>query len=287
MRTFLTVMIVVLISNHVYSQKKYIYGIKVNPSTGYLNSPNLNKNMKVEKGLDPTITKFDAHARLRANFGFGAFFEYKFNDKISALTELTYNLSNTRILLNSESQDLDSNQSGSIYKVASQANIHLSYINFPLLFKYSLSQISRYYLIAGPAINIAKKPFLKSHEVETFTQYTNGTIDYSTPVNHDIHARLDKFKTVQFAFVVGAGKIFRFTSRGNNLHIDIRYSFPISHSQMYSTNPVLNSALLNNVFGTDGKKSAESIGGYKLNNFKLSVITLSVAYTFKLPFIGK
>jgi hypothetical protein len=288
MRSFLVVMIVMLISKSIYSQGKYIYGIKINPSTGYLNSPNLNKNLQIQKGLDPAISTFNAHARLRANFGVGAFFEYKINDKMSALTELTYNFSNTKILINYETSNLDKNNYGDITKIASEANIHLSYINLPLLFKYILSQSSRYYVIAGPAINIARKPYLKSHEIETSTHYTNGTIDKSIITSVDRSAQLDKFKTVQFAFVVGAGKIFRFTSGGNNLHIDIRYSLPVSHSQMYSTNPALNSALLNSIYGVDGKNFAESSApAYKLNNFKLSVITLSIAYTFKLPFLKK
>ncbi|HXA01242.1 MAG TPA: outer membrane beta-barrel protein [Cytophagaceae bacterium] len=288
MRSFLVVMMMILVSKSLYGQEKYIYGIKINPSAGYLNSPNLNKNLNTQKGLDPQVTRLDAHARLRANFGFGAFFEYRINDKMSALTELTYNFSNTKILINKESSNLDINQSGDITKIASEANIHLSYINLPVLFKYILSQTNRYYLIAGPAINIAGKPFLKSHEVETFTQYTNGTIDNSSITTLDISAKMNKFKTVQFAFVVGAGKIFRFTSGGNNLHIDIRYSLPVSHSAMYSSNPAMDNAMLNNIYGISGKNAAETTApNYKLNNFKLSVITLSIAYTFKLVFKGK
>ena len=285
---FSVIMLFFLVMNMVYGQGKYIYGIKVNPSAGYLNSPDLNKNMVAQKTLDPEVTRLDAHARLRANFGFGAFYEYKFNDTISFLTELTYNLSNTKILINYESSSFDNYQTGDIKKIASEANLHLSYVNLPLLFKYTLSQSSKYYLIAGPAVNISGKPFLKSHEVETLTHYTNGTIDKSTPTPLDIHARINKFRPVQLGFIMGAGKVFRFTSGGNNLHIDIRYSLPITHSPMYSTNPILDNALLNNVYGADGKKIAETlVPAHKLNNFKLSVITLSIAYTFKLSFLEK
>jgi hypothetical protein len=284
MKRFLPVMLIILFSQSIYAQDKYIYGIKINPSTGYLNSPNLNKIVNAEKAMDPEVTRFDAHARLRLNFGFGAFFEYRINDKMSALAELSYNLNNTKILMNYENTVLDSNNTGDITKIASEANIHLSYVNLPLLFKYTLSAGGKYYLIAGPAINIARKPFLKSHEVETSTHYSNGTIDKSITNPVDISAKLDKFKTVQLAFVVGAGKIFKFTSVGNNLNIDIRYSLPISHSQMYSTNPVLNTALLNSIYGVEGKNATENVvPAFKLNNFKLSVITVSVGYTFKLP----
>jgi hypothetical protein len=92
---------------------------------------------------------------------------------------------------------------------------------------------------------------------------------------------MDKFKAVQLGFVMGFGKIFRFSS-GNNLHIDFRYSLPLSHSQMYTSSTALDDAMLNNVFGIAGKNQAEAlVPGHKLNNFKLSVITTSIGFTFR------
>jgi hypothetical protein len=282
MRSILIVIILLLSTRSIFAQDKYIYGIKINPSTGYIHSTHFNKNLEAQKTLDPQITRLNSNARLRANFGFGVFFEYKINDKMSALAELTYNLCNTRILINYENTNLDSNSTGAIYKIASEANVHLSYVNLPLLFKYMLSPTRRFYVIAGPAINITRKPYLKSHETSTLTSYSNGIVDNTVITTLDISARMDKYKTLQLGFVIGAGKVFRF-SAGNNLHIDLRYSLPVSGSEMYTNSAALDDAMLNNVFGISGKNDAEAlITGHKLNNFKLSVLTLSVAYTLQL-----
>jgi hypothetical protein len=281
-RSIAVIILVLLFSNSIFAQQKYIYGIKINPSAGYLNSTGFNKNLESWKAFDPQITNLSSNSRIRANFGFGGFFEYRINDKMGIRAELTYNLCNSKILINYERSNLDASSTGDIVKIASEANIHLSYVNLPVLFNYTLSQSKRYYVIAGPSINIALKPYLKSHEKETYTHYTNGTIDNTIVTPLDISARMNKFKTIQFAFVIGAGRIFRFTSGGNNLHIDFRYSLPISHSAMYTSSAKLDDAMLNNVFGIAGKNAAETlVPAHKLNNFKLSVMTLSIAYTFR------
>jgi hypothetical protein len=280
MRSILIVIMLLLSSHSIFGQEKYIYGIKINPSTGYINSTHFNKNLEAQKALDPQITRLNSNARLRANFGFGFFFEYRINDKMGALAELTYNLCNTRILINYENTNLDSNRTGDIYKIASEANIHLSYVNLPLLFKYTLNETRKFYAIAGPAINITRKPYLKSHETSTFTSYSNGTVDNTLITTLDLSARMDKYKTLQLGFVIGAGKVFRFSAE-NNLYIDFRYSLPVSRSEMYTTSAALDEAMQNNVFGISGKNNAEAmVTAHKLNNFKLSVLTLSIGCNF-------
>jgi hypothetical protein len=270
----------------IYGQKTYVIGLKINPSLGYIRSGNLNKNLKAQNDSDPVIDEWNAHSRLRVNFGLGGFFEYYVKGNFAVLAEPTYNFSNTRIYISKV-------QTGSIkpggrdeLRISSEANIHISYFNLPVLAKYILSSSSRFYVIGGVAINFMSKPKLTSTELAAHSYWTavgNEDIIDSTPTTRVLSkGKLDQFTHTRFNLVFGAGKMFRLNGRGRNLYIDIRYSLPLSKSTMYSSGNNFDNSLNNNVFGSVGKSNAEtSVPQYKLNDFKMSVITLSLSYTLK------
>jgi hypothetical protein len=136
------------------------------------------------------------------------------------------------------------------------------------------------------AVNLMSKPLLTSHEKYDHSYWTNvageDIIDSTKSYSVDTKGKLNSFKQVRYNFVLGAGKMFRLNGRGRNLYVDIRYSLPLTKSSMYSTGNNFDNALNNRIFGYSGKSDAETlVPQHQLNNFKLSLITLSLSYTLK------
>jgi hypothetical protein len=282
-KVFFLLLILTFAGTGLYAQRTYVIGLKINPSLGQLRSANLNKSIDVLRGSDPQINKWSSHSRERVNFGFGAFGEYYLSGKVAVLTEPTFNLSNTKILINKvRSNSLGAGKRDEL-RISSEASVHISYFNLPVLAKYVLNQSSRFYVVGGLALNFMFKPKLTSTETSVHSYWTNvggeDVIDSAikTPVN--AKARLNNFNPVRFNLVLGAGKMFRLNGRGRNLYIDIRYSLPLTRTHMYTSGTAFDNSLNNSVFGYSGKTAMEASTGYRLNDFRLSVVTLSLSYT--------
>jgi hypothetical protein len=283
-KVFFLLLVMIIGGTRMYGQRTYVIGLKINPSLGQLRSPDLNQSFEAQRNLDPQIDTWNSHSRLRANFGFGGFGEYYFSGKIAVLVEPTFNFSNTKILIHKVTSNSISAGKRDELRISSEASIHISYVNLPVLAKFVLNQTSRFYVVGGVAVNLMFKPKLTSKETSVHSYWTNNgvedIIDSTIKVPVNAKATLNHFNPVRFNLVLGAGKMFRLNGRGRNLYIDIRYSLPLTKSQMYTNGSNLDSSLNNRVFSYSGKADAEaSVPGRRLNDFRLSVVTLSLSYT--------
>jgi hypothetical protein len=286
MKKLIFIFLLTFVLSESYSQNTYVIGLKVNPSIGYIRSGNLNKSFEAQKRMYPEVDKWNANSRLRFNFGFGGFYEFYFSGKFAAVTEPTINFSNTKTYIHFVQVGSSAPNKRDELRITSEGNIHLTYFNIPILAKYVLSESSRFYVLGGLAVNLMFKPKLRSTEKVDHSYWTKvGSEDLiDSTVKEEIvtSGKLNVFNTVSFNAVLGVGKMFRLNGRGRNLYIDIRYSLPLSKSAMYTTNNNFDAAINNRVFGYSGKTEAEKAQPqYKLNDFRLSQVTLSLSYTLK------
>jgi len=254
-------------------------GPKINFGGGAFHSSNLQKNLNAEKAADPYINQWDAKSKTGFNFGLGGFIQYSINDNISLWGELTYNFFNSGYNLTYADNTISKNNKTD--NISSTAKINASFLSIPILFKYSFKGKTGPYALAGLRINFISKPKITSTETQTTNDYNSGkdkiTVNYFTT-----SSTLDVSSSISSNLVIGGGYALEVSSK--SLFIDVRYNYPISKSNMYTTNGSYtsssNTTLNNALFGIAGVASANSIAPqYPLNDFKMGFLELSIAYT--------
>lgn len=255
------------------------FGPKLNFGTGMINSKNLQKSFDVRNAIDGDIIAWDAKSRLGFHFGIGGFAEYSINDNFSVVGELTYNFLNSKIKIDYKENDVDGSGDGDIKTIESEAKIKLSYLQLPILAKYTFSNDMRLYALGGFGFNFVSTPEISSSETKTKEVYENGILIKTDIELRSVSADLDNFKGTQLSFIVGGG--ITLDAGGRDLLLDIRYNLPLTKSEMYTTNWVYHDIAYDNneVFSAWGKSEAElEAPQHRLNNFKMSTITISIAY---------
>ncbi|MES2285490.1 MAG: outer membrane beta-barrel protein [Bacteroidota bacterium] len=254
-------------------------GLKLNLSSGNIRSNNLVKNLAFQRDFNPKITEWDVDVRWGIGFGLGGFVAYNFSDNFSILAEPTIDFLKCGIDFNRVENKLDNNGDGDIRFESTRSDINLTYFNLPLLARYTFSE-SKFFLQGGIGINFTGSPTIQSTANVRRESYTNWALDKTTiDASYTLETRLNVFKSPRFNFIFGAGKSFDI--KGKDLSIDLRYNLPLTESQMFTTNGNYNEDVFNHndMLGFGGKLDAENSAPFLLNDFKMSVITLSVSYT--------
>lgn len=255
---------------------QFSIGPKINLGAGRVSSKNLKDNLGFRNQTNPDIQIWDIKYKFGSQFGLGAYFEYNINDNFSLLSELTLNSLSHKITMDYFENDLDGSGDGDKKIITSEAQLKFTYFNFPLLAKYSFEKI---YALGGLSFN-----FIGRHEI--FSNETKKTETYSSNILTDIKietdavtAELNVFKTSRADFVLGIGTFFDVADR--KLSLDLRYYFPLTKTEMYTTSIAYedNTFKNNEHFDVWGKTDAEiDARQYPLNDFKMSTISISISY---------
>lgn len=254
-------------------------GLKLNLSSGNIRSNNLVKNLDFQRDFNPKITEWDVKVRWGIGFGLGGFVAYNFSNNLSVLAEPTIDFLKCGIDFNREENKLDGNGNGDIKFESTTSDITVTYFNLPLLARYTFTE-SRFFLQAGIGINFTGSPTITSTSAVQKDNYSSGALNKTTiDAPYTLETRLNVFSSPRFNFIFGAGKSFDIN--GKDLSIDLRYNLPITESQMFTTNANYNEDIFNHndMFGFGGRVNAENKAPFLLNDFKMSVITLSISYT--------
>jgi hypothetical protein len=253
-------------------------GPKINFGSGAFHSGNFQKNLNDEKATNSYITQWTAKSKTGFNFGFGGFIQYSINENIWLSGELTYNFFSSDYNLTYADDTRSKNNKTD--NISSTAKINASFLGIPFLLKYSFKGTTGPYALAGLRINFVSKPKITSNETETINDYSTGK-DKVTVNNFSASARLDAYSFSSSNIVFGGGYAFDIINKP--LFIEVRYNYPISSSNMYTTDGAYsssaNTTLNNALFGYAGVATANSIARQDpINDFKMGFLELSIAY---------
>jgi hypothetical protein len=254
---------------------KNTYGVQISTGLAKVNSRSLNKIMEEGKKYDPFLTTSGSHSGLGALEGTGAYYVYSLTSKYSILGEISFNHMNSQLFINQIRDSVDTNGNGIRERSSSKGKLSMFYLSAKVFFRYYLSEEKNYFLLAGPGITFSAHPRFKSNE-----QYVYNVIDNNIVASADINNAnqkviLNKYKIAQFNFSLGIEK------EKNKVTIGIMYTYPLSKSNLYTTNKSFyTNSFSNQVFSSEGKTEAEanSNSSYHLNNFKFSTITFTIKY---------
>lgn len=274
MRKIILPLLICILGNAVSAQ--FSMGPKINLGAGRVSSKNLKDNFDFRKQTDSDIQTWDIKYRFGFQFGLGAYGQYNVNDNFSLLSELTFNSLGHKITIDYLENDIDGNGDGDKKTITSEARLKFTYFNFPLLAKYSMDKL---YALGGLSFNFIGKHEISSNETKKTETYSSNVLTDTKIETDAVTAELNVFKTSRADFVLGIGTFFDVADR--KLLLDLRYYFPLTKSEMYTTSVAYedNTFKNNEHFDVWGKTDAEiKASQYPLNDFKIGTIMMSVSY---------
>ena len=277
MKTIYLTLIGVFLVVH-YTNAQWSGGVKIDLGIGGIRSTNLEDNLNFQNSYDVKITGWTVDQHNGFVFGFGGFIAYSFSDRLSLIVEPTIHFLKCGIDFTRQENDVDNNGNGTIKTETTESDISLTYFSLPVLLRYEFA--SKFYLLGGLGINFTGSPDITSVSVSQKDEYKNNVLDKTTiDPRFALETRLNVFESPRFDFVFGIGKSFDVS--GKALNIDIRYNLPLTKSEMFTTDPYYNDGHFkqNDLLGLDGKYDAEKNAPFLLNDFKMSVVSVSIALT--------
>ncbi|HSZ72383.1 MAG TPA: outer membrane beta-barrel protein [Cytophagaceae bacterium] len=255
------------------------FGLKLNPGLGFMRSPHLKQAAHALQSNHPGIEKYDIRSKAGFQFGIGGFFQYEINEKFTLLTDPSFNYFRSTFTQNYISDTYSSGGEDQQTTIRSTAKVHYLYANIPIMIKYELLSYQRVFVSGGFSLNInSKAKIIADEDSVTNAIASDGNIDYTTIRNISSKATADKFSPLSVNLNFGIGKSF-LMGRYYNLDIELRYQFPLTSSNFYTTDQQYQSSTaLNGVFGQSGKESLEAASGKTINHFRSSVISLAIRY---------
>jgi len=280
MKTITILIAAFAITVNVYSQD-FAFGSKINFGAGKVNSKNLVESFEFQALNDFKIKTWEAKSKLGVVFGLGGFADYVINEQFSIKGELTLNFLSNKFKIDYFEDDVDpTDGNGDKTTIESQAKVKFSYFSLPVLAKYNLPIGENIYALGGFSFNFITSAKIESEETRTREDYVNWVLVNTDVEPQLVNAELNIFKSPRVNFVIGAGTQLQIGD--NNLQVDLRYSLPLTKSELYTTDVVydVNTYKNNEVFHILGKRDAEfDAPQFRLDDFKMGSIELSLAYT--------
>ncbi len=257
---------------------QFSMGVKLDLNYGGIGSENLVKNLDYRRSLDPSITEWSVKNSWGFGFGAGGFLAYNLTNNFSIIAEPTIDYLKCGIDFRRVDNNVNGNGDGNVVTQTTSSDIDVTYFNLPLLARYSFTP-NKFFLEAGVGINFLGTPNIRSSGMTQVDHFSNGFMT-GTTINPTfvLETKLNVFNSPRVNFIFGLGKTFDVNGRA--LSIDIRYNLPLTESQMFTTDANYNGALFgrNDLLGNGGRLDAEDHAPFMLNDFKMSVLTLSVSY---------
>ena len=267
------IVLAILLNGYVFAQD-ISYGAKIGLGTGYLKTKNMPAYFESEVTNEKCVKKYTLDSKMGFSFSIGGFAEYSISDNLAVLGELNFQSINSKLEINHIKDKETREITNSINKFT------ISSLNVPLLARYYFSGKTSPYATAGFGFDFVMKAKLKTDETETEETYNSsgellGTAAKSTSATE---ADMNGFKKFRTSFVLGGG-IFLDAGK-NGIAIDLRYSLPLTKSELYTSDISFdNSTEKSDIFGITEKTDIEN-DGYKLDDFKMGVLMLTVGYRF-------
>lgn len=273
-----TKLVIASLCLHFAANAQFSAGVKLNLSAGKINSANLQKNLDYQRYTNPKITEWGAKERWGAGFGFGGFAAYNFSNRFSFQVEPTINFLKCGIDFSRVENKIDNTGNGDIRTESTISDINITYFSLPILARYAFTE-NIFFIQGGIEVNFTGTPTIQSSGSVQKANYTNGFVDKTTiEPTYFLETKLNVFNSPRLNLVLGVGKSFDI--KGKDLTLDLRYNLPFTKSEMFTTDGNYNDGVFkhNDLLGIGGKIDAENNAPYLLNDFKMSVITLSVSY---------
>ncbi|MBC7486818.1 MAG: outer membrane beta-barrel protein [Cytophagaceae bacterium] len=254
------------------------FGLKLNPSIGFMRSSHLKQASKEIQSNYPGIKEYDIRAKAGFQFGIGLFYQYEINEKFTVFTDPSFNYFRSTFTQNLVGESFVSGGQEQQITVRSTAKVKYFYANIPIMVKYEILPYQRVFLTGGFAVNINTGAKIVADEDSVVNVILGGEIQETSVRNSSSKASIDKFSPVSVNLNLGIGKSF-LMGRYYNLDIELRYQFPLTSSSFYTTDQQYQAETgINNIFSQAGKEGMEAASGKSLNNFRSSVISLAIRY---------
>ena len=254
------------------------FGLKLNPSIGFMRSSHLKQASSEIQSNDSGIKEYGIRSKAGFQFGIGAFYQYEVNEKFTVFTDPSFNYFRSTFTQNLVGENFMSGGEEQQVTVRSTAKVKYFYANVPIMVKYEILPYQRVFLTGGFAVNINTGAKIVADEDSVINVIIDNEIDQTRVRNNSSKASIDKFSPVSVNLNLGVGKSF-LMGRYYNLDIELRYQFPLTSSGFYTTDQQYQAqAGVNSVFSQGGKENIEAASGKSLNNFRSSVISLAIRY---------
>jgi len=254
------------------------FGLKLNPSLGFMRSSHLKQASNEIQSNYPGIKEYDIRAKAGFQFGIGLFYQYEINEKFTVFTDPSFNYFRSTFTQNLVGENFVSGGEEQQITVRSTAKVKYFYANIPIMVKYEILPYQRVFLTGGFAVNINTGAKIVADEDSVVNVILDDEIQETRIKNSSSKASIDKFSPVSVNLNLGIGKSF-LMGRYYNLDIELRYQFPLTGSSFYTTDQQYQAQTgINNIFSQSGKESMEAASGKSLNNFRASVISLAIRY---------
>jgi len=254
------------------------FGLKLNPSLGFMRSSHLKQASNEIQSNYPGIKEYDIRAKAGFQFGIGLFYQYEINEKFTVFTDPSFNYFRSTFTQNLVGENFVLGGEEQQITVRSTAKVKYFYANIPIMVKYEILPYQRVFLTGGFAVNINTGAKIVADEDSVVNVILDDEIQETHIKNSSSKASIDKFSPVSVNLNLGIGKSF-LMGRYYNLDIELRYQFPLTSSSFYTTDQQYQAQTgINNIFSQSGKESMEAASGKSLNNFRASVISLAIRY---------
>lgn len=269
-------MILAFYNRHSYGQE--VKGLMFNTGLATMNSSHLNSNWGRKNNEDPLVKISDAHSGHGIMVGVGLFLQYKLSDKVSLVSDFTFNYQNSAIYINYLRDSMDVNKNGFRHSISSAGKLRLYYLSVELVTKYKFWDRRRFFLLTGVGCRISAPPIFKSSEMSVYSTYKSGYLISSEVSNQSDKVTINKYNPLSVYVSFGIEK--ELSKKMKKFMVSINYNLTLTNSPLYSTDPDLyNKSINNKVFSSQGKNESE-VNSYakRLNNYKISAVFFSVKY---------
>lgn len=253
------------------------FGAKLSTGSGFLKSKNLKDYFESEKSNDPDVKTYDLKSGFGFAFSIGGFVEYSLSDKISLLGELSFQSISPRLTIDYMEDDA---QSGLSFRetVISKNKFSIASLNIPLLGRYYINESM--FINGGVGFDFIFSNKLEADETITEEDFDGaGNVTGTSTITLLNTADMEMFKSPRMSLVLGAGTVFDLGSNG--LVLDLRYNLPLTKSEMYTSDVTFNNNTeRSDVFGVVKKMDIEQNSSFKLDDYKLGTLMLTVGYRF-------
>jgi hypothetical protein len=255
--------------------QKLTLGAKGNFGFSRVNSKKLKDAIGVI-GSQEGYWNYYSESMFRFTGGLGGFAEYKASYNLFLGAELNFQYVGTKYYINKFFDDFDSLGTGKKQRITSDLHIRYPSFNIPIYVRFQFTEVKKYYAIGGLSLNINFNPKIIDKETVVTDRYVGWSLENNDLEKITYRAKADNFKNFGAQVFVGLGR--NFGRYGRDVLVDVRYYFPLTKTQINTTNQAfLENSGNGSVFTQTGVEHINVTTGKNINDFKASYFTLNLA----------
>lgn len=255
--------------------QKLTLGAKGNFGFSRINSKKLKEAIGTI-GSQEGYWNYYSESMFRLTSGIGGYAEYKATYNLFLGAELNFQYSNTKYYINKFFEEFDSLGTGKKQRVTSDIYLRYPSFNIPLYVRYQFTEVKKYYAIGGLSLNINFNPTIIDKETVVTDRYVGWSLENNDLSKQTHKAKADNFKNFGAQVFLGVGR--NFGRYGRDVMVDLRYYFPLTKTQINTTNQAfLDNSGNGSVFTKTGVEHINATTGKNINDFRTSYFTLNLA----------